>query len=867
MALAPNNSAFPSENVPAKDKEKKPWLLQSARASYTNYCAYPAGTFGWLSSSFYGVMKSYTMADQPITQTKKITSLDQDPNNNNMVSNWKVLAVIPKLRRIGINKTLELGYKIKIDAVNPLAVEENKDVYAKAQAKIHLRDAMRAAGQQQMLQTPALAIRPGDPDDLRSLDMSMLGYRHQVALAAELLTTQAFNQSDWDFTYEQGVEDMFDAGFAVTKGDVCDGMAKLSRVDPERFIPAPFMNADASDMFAAGEVMAMPVAKLLEESNGQITDADVQKLYDIAKNGSISTPGTMGYTNGYTSLADFHLRGTVNVYFYQVESSSVLLRENGVDDLGNKRSRPRKFGTTQDQIDKEAAKAGKEPGQLVSRYVRNVFTCKWVVGTEIVYDCGKMPGDKLSYQFVAPQFYKMKVYSRLKVMITHDENVQMYNAKMQNALNTIIPDGVEIDIAALEDVSIGAGDQKIGVMELLNMFLEKRVLLARRNNPYQAAGTQPMAAIREIKAGNFAEVAMYFNQMKEEINLMRDAIGLNEITDGSTPNPKNLNSTNNAAIQSTNAAFSDMYRSAKRMTKLCTQVAMTLMQWLARQGKTEKLVSQLGSNVVNTLKGLPDLSLYEFGYEIEDEPSDQEVADFVKVLELSIGKDEITSKDVLMLSTLPNLKLKIEYLSQAIDKNKQEAQAQAQQLQEQNGQIQQQSAQAAEQAKQQTLQMQHQFKMEELQLQHQLNMEAQDPKLHVDLIKEVIKSEGYTNAAAISADAKTTTSKDNLVGKMHGDLLDHHENQSKLATTIATANQSIEALGNQTETSAGSAAPITGQTMQDLMPQQSPQPDPTQGPSVAPPQGQPQQSAYSFLKPQQMNQPMPQSLGLHEPEQ
>ncbi|MFK5284253.1 hypothetical protein ACI3PL_32205, partial [Lacticaseibacillus paracasei] len=56
-------------------------------------------------------------------------------------------------------------------------------------------------------------------------------------------------------------------------------------------------------------------------------------------------------------------------------------------------------------------------------------------------------------------------------------------------------------------------------------------------------------------SGQLALFGQMYEDLNQIVNMMRQVSGLNEITDGSTPNAKNLNSTNEAALASTNNAL------------------------------------------------------------------------------------------------------------------------------------------------------------------------------------------------------------------------------------------------------------------------------------------------------------------------
>ena len=100
--------------------------------------------------------------------------------------------------------------------------------------------------------------------------------------------------------------------------------------------------------------------------------------------------------------------------------------------------------------------------------------------------------------------------------------------------------------------------------------------------------------------------------------MMRQVSGLNELTDGSTPNAKTLVPVAESAIQSTNNAIYLVSDAEKSIILRSADAAVQKVQIAVKLGKVEGYAKALGSNTVKFFSINPNLSLHEIGIFISD---------------------------------------------------------------------------------------------------------------------------------------------------------------------------------------------------------------------------------------------------------
>jgi hypothetical protein len=348
--------------------------------------------------------------------------------------------------------------------------------------------------------------------------------------------------------------------------------------------------------------------------------------------------------------------------------------------------------------------------------------------------------------------YQMSTYSLGDQMKSIADQIQLAWYKLQNVMLRARPRGIMIELGALENVPLGKAGRALKPMEILDLYNQTGNLVYRRlNDEGNASNYKP---IEELDNGIGNEAVQYFNIIKQNIDLLRDILGFNEVTDGSTPDPRMLNGVAKYASESTNNSL-DFIKRAERdlLERLCYDLTLRI-QDAAINGTISGYIRALGSESVQFFKLDPNVSAYECGLKIRQKPTEFEKEKLARRIEQAIQSNQITLADAMMIENLENLKYAEVLLGYRITKNQEDTQKRAMEQQQMNGQIQMQSAQAAEAAKQQTMQMEMQLKAQYLQMEKQLESQLLGMKLQNEALIEQGKISGKINTAKIEADSR-----------------------------------------------------------------------------------------------------------------
>jgi len=740
-------AGFPNHFIDPRNKNKD-WILKYIKSAWDDYRS-RNNKIGYSAKYDYDIIKSYAMGNQSVQAYKPLLGIDQDGNESYLSIDFTILPIVPKFRRIAVGKLMESDYNILATPVDPLAVDETQAAYAEQKAKVLMRE-MAAQIDPELLQAPALQANPGEPLDMEELEMQApYTFKHQAATEAEMGIQLIFNLNDITECRKRVIEELFDVGYAGYREWIDENnTVRFRSIRPDNLVVSYCRNPDFSDKFYAGEVIEMTIADLKKIAGPQFSEDDFKEIANKLR-GEYGNPNAdssyfINYSYGYDR---FKVR-VLDLEFYSVND---LVYEERVDRRGNLVFGRAGYNDRNNKKDK-----------FKRNSVKVVYKGKWIIGTDFIFDYGlctdmkrkksAMADTEMSFHIRAAEFYDMRVRSKMQAMIPIADQIQMAWYKLQNALNQAVPGAWNIDLDALEDVALGSGGKKMEPIQLLDMFFQKNILVGRTKNIM--GQNVNYKAIDYIQNGSFGEVKIYWDMISQYIELLRQLTGLNELTDGSTPNSRTLTTVAKMAGQATNNALSDIAYAEMRLTeKLAASVFMRL-QDVVQRSEVTGYVKSLGSNSMQFIRLSPELCLYEMGINLERRPDYEEKARLMQHLEQYVASGLIEPEDYIMVANTDNVKQAEQLLAYRTKKRKMEKQQQAMQMQQQNAQVQMQSAQAAEQAKQQTLQIEYTLKGELEKLKGDIAMQLQAQKLQAEAGNVMTREEGRVTAATIQAESK-----------------------------------------------------------------------------------------------------------------
>jgi hypothetical protein len=362
----------------------------------------------------------------------------------------------------------------------------------------------------------------------------------------------------------------------------------------------------------------------------------------------------------------------------------------------------------------------------------------------------------LSYHLFSPDFHNMKPLGIMEQLLPIADQIQISWYRLQNTINQARPKGIMIELGALEDIPLGSGGQQMKPMDVIDLFNKTGTLVYRKNDiGGKATNYKP---IEELENGLGRDAMTYYQVIQNNIEMIRQITGLNEFTDGSTPDARSLTTTAKLAAQATNNALAHIEQGERYLLENLASSVIIRLQDSVKKNPIQGYVRSLGNKSMEFFKLSPSVGKHEFGVKIEDRPTEEQKQRLMQILQGSVAQGQVDFEDAVYIEQITNLKQAQQVLAYRMKKKREEAQANAERQQQMNGQIQQQSAQAAEQSKQQTLQMEMEMKMQMEKMKAELASKLQKEKYEYEL-----EIEGIRQASNIERNAM-----DNLPTKEMG---------------------------------------------------------------------------------------------------
>jgi len=732
MAEEQAMQSYPPHDIDPKKKDKA-WGLQYAKACWYDWNYTIPRTVFYNAADKYEELRLYAIGKQPINKYKKLMGVDEQTNQTYLNLDWTVRPFIAQKRDVAISKMLLQGHSVIATPIDPTAKAELDQFFAEAKAKI----AMRQVAQQtnpELAQHPLLQPNAGEPMDWEEMQMRVdFGEQFNRAKDAEEAIQLGFYENDLELFEQKIYEDLFDLGVAGYKewlGD--DNKPKFRNVNPEAVVTNYCKWKNFKDLIHAGEVIDVSLIDLATMENEDGTTTFTQEEIESMKNavaGKWSNPSMVGRSTNYFKGYDKFKVKVLDLEFF---SYNILNFKEWKDKRGNTRF---KFN------DALPDKRDNDKTKYDQRRVKVVYCIKWVVGTDYAYDFHlkqdmkrsvdpkKKAETSLSYRFIAPNFYEMRALGMMERLMPLIDEYQIDIYKIQNISNRIVPNGWWIDLDALENVALNKGGENMKPLDLIQMFMETGVLVGRSQGVMgDNVNYKPIIPIQNSIA---SEIVALFQKMQITMNQIQAMIGLNDITDASTPSPKLLNGVATMMDQGTNNSLYPMILAKKYlMTQLANDVLIRIQQGL-RKGGVSGYAPALNSNTLKFMEISSALSLRDYGIMLDEKPTDEQKQMLMQQLQFDIQNGFLDTSDAFYIINVYNVKQAQQILSYRAKRNKQEMEQAKQAAAMQQQQAQAQQTMMAGQAQQQLEALKHHNAMELQMLKGQQAMEELKLKMGV----------------------------------------------------------------------------------------------------------------------------------------
>jgi len=642
--------------------------------------------------------------------------------------NLQLVNIMPKYINIMQDKLMNINYDIGVDVIDPLSVDEKKQVEATLVAYVKLKDSLARVGVEfdRIREETGMDDLPDTMEDVKI--MMTTSYKHYEAMRSELELMKLHNVSDWNAIKSKMSWDLLVRGVAGVRTYVdYEGNIREEWLPMHRFLCSYAATEDFNNLTYAGHVEYMTLDQFICDTKGYFTSDEALDLFNKHKGTFYGTGEEIAHP-GYVNR---DLEQKIKVLKFQYLTEDIEKYTKELDEDGNVVTRKRKPSFKISPQEQHLYDMGAKT--LVETSETSKYGGSWVVGAEEgCYDYGLIQRGKgitLDYHVYAPNMRNGRVVSMASQLREVSMMLSVAWTRYKEGLGKGFFGQLEINIDLLVDKMPIKGGKNLNWTDVIDLFMMNGISLAKgkRNLHDQNVGRALEVLNEGLGAQDFINT---INLCKE---MIRDICGVNELVDGSTPKAGTLVGVSEMANRGTNSALSPYFRAYHSIYKRAS---------LSMLGYWKSIPSNDAWNR-DFLIGLEAATTEE-----EWGAYNQKLMELTRIELLQGG---LTTADYfdLMYPNVRNLKQAQAMCKIRVRRNMQQARADNDKAIKMNSEQQIASAQAGEQARAQTLQLEYQLKAEfEKSLTVQINLRQEKVNEGILAARE-LEMQGRANVANI----------------------------------------------------------------------------------------------------------------------
>ncbi len=751
MEFDKKNPNFPSDFVSPEQKQSKEYALKWAEAidavgiSGESNGLFQGMSIGANSINKYDLWRSYARGNQRIDKYKPKLGINEkskkDPTATSYRAlNWEILDIASKYVNVLIGKLLKQNNDIGVYSVDKRAQDEKRKKRMELQEYIINKDFL-----DNVSKATGIPFESPVEDDVMPLPQNMaelnifmqMFYKEDYCMIMQDLIKVMNEQDNYTDILAEVARDLVEVGVGVTKTYRVRDKVLRRRCVPERMVCSTSNKSLIDDAKYIGEYWDLTIGQLKEIVGDELSNEEEwKKLAEQAQGRSFDNFGVEDYYKENMCYPWDNTKITVGDFvWFSPDVETYLQGKNKFGDVFVNR-KEYSWWKKLEQKGVTEQKFNESNESKVIRYsIDNQYQCLWVKGTKYVFKYGKskdmLKNESNLGKTVSPYtIYKTKKCI-IETIIPTLDNIQIQWLQFQHHAAKSVPAGPAIEFTALQDISIeGKSGKTITPKEALQIYFETGVLLWRRRDA--SGNLSNFKPIQEMSGGISNAMEKHFQYMIQDINLLRDQIGLNELTDASTPNSEMGKAVATMASGATDDALRGLHFAFDSINLGTHQRTIMTISGMAATGLAPQYTEALGLQAMAVLKLLSDVSGHELGCYSMKQPTQEIKAWINEYCKSGILAGTLYEEEAFEIQTEPNIYRAIRllkmYRKQKNDLKNQQMQAQYKAEESKNIN----SANAAAQAQQQTLQLEMQTKSSLLDQELQGKMYLQKQKASDD---------------------------------------------------------------------------------------------------------------------------------------
>ena len=259
-------------------------------------------------------------------------------------------------------------------------------------------------------------------------------------------------------------------------------------------------------------------------------------------------------------------------------------------------------------------------------------------------------------------------------------------------------------------MQLGRGGE-LEPLQIQDIYEQTGVFYYRSKN---AEGGFQNPPIRSIE-NSIRNINEYINLYNHYLRMIRDATGINEVMDASTPKGDALVGVQQQAIAAGNNALYDITNASIVLYRRVCEDIVKCLQVIPSDSVLYRVYSKaIGEKSMELLSTFEDLPMYNFGIIVTQEMSDDDRVFLEQNIQATLAQKEIDLEDAIAIRQVKDIDQAQRLLAVKRKKRMAEMQAQQQQNIQLQAQANSQAAQSAAQMEMQKLQMEAQMEAQKI---------------------------------------------------------------------------------------------------------------------------------------------------------
>lgn len=629
------NMAYPDHNVPDSVKNTKEFGLKMVEYMYGRHYTYRNSYLNWRDNWEANYLYMEGRQNEAIYKDQfRLNKGSGAEDESFMNVNWQILPILPKFRDQMVSMLTKRTTKVVCNAVNPLAeTEKNKKIY-KMLTQIELAPEIEQA----VALGAEVEVEPDVPETPEDMELYILsgGLKLSEEMASELGIELVMGDDKWLKMMPQLVDDVMCTGRAtIRKYEDSLGRLQVEAMRPQECLYDFTTKQDYSNVRWGGAFKFMTATEFREFASGELSEDEISRLITTYKGTTdrywvYNGPNNYAYNGGdqdqYIAVLDYWFFATNKLV---AEKKQTKFGDKAVVLRDEKWNPPTESKYKKEKLEKE---------------YEVVYRGFWVVGSQTVLRYGletnmgrnlgkfKAYPPMVTYIHQNRDGYPMPYAERVRPMA---DQIQVNWLKFQNLVAKEPPPGLAIDANSVVDVAIGkAGTYKLS--DLIQVYTQTGNWFY--NNVDPTTGERSAGyPIMPINTSYAPAMAQALQNIQTNIDLIRQIFGFNDLTDGTTPNPKTLVGVGEMAVQATNNAIYPIQNGLGLLKIMTAQSVLSSIKAIVRKrpyGDYMRDAIGRGSVYIE----LPE-SLRNFDYEVELEElmTDEQRAEINRMVDIQLS--------------------------------------------------------------------------------------------------------------------------------------------------------------------------------------------------------------------------------------